>query len=389
MLYNGLPLELLGRLDPVQVKEYVKATGWVREPRAGNGRMAVFAHPQSDLDQVLIPLNRQAPDFNRRMGDVIDNLAEKEKRPAEEILNDLLLPPADVLRFNESGPAAAAGDVPLDHGIAMLAGARKQLLAAACSERRPQRYHPRMSLAEPEQLLQLCRLAQTERGSFTLTIACPLHAVALTEPLLDQTPFTRRVTALLMRSLHRLSLALDADELDPLLNPTPEEPVISANLCEGLLDMTPEGDGSVLTVSASWARTLPPPAAVPLPGIVRLRRETFGRIETLAERLRPAHAPQRQMLFGFVDTLNGRPNADSQMEGQVILRLVDPESDTLRARTDLNVIDYHTAWQAHGQNLPITLQGIVRRVGRFFRIDEVTSFRLLQQQTPTLQTEGT
>src|SRR5438128_412678 len=87
----------------------------------------------------------------------------------------------------------------------------------------------------------------------------------------------------------------------------------------------------------------------------------------------PAPAP----LFGFVDTLNGRPNADGQMEGQVILRLVDPESEIIRARTDLNVTDYHTAWQAHGQNLPITLQGIVRRVGRLFRIDDVSGFRLL------------
>jgi hypothetical protein len=195
------------------------------------------------------------------------------------------------------------------------------------------------------------------------------------------------VTALLMRSLHRLSLALDADELDPLLNPRPEEPIISANLCEGLLDMTPEGDGSTLTVSASWARTLPPPAAMPLPGLVRLPRETFVRIETLAERLRPAHSPQRQVLFGFVDTLNGRPNEDNQMEGQVILRLVDPENEIIRARTDLNATDYQTAWLAHGRNVPITLQGIVRRVGRVFRIDEVTDFHLLQQ-TATL-TGGT
>ena len=146
--------------------------------------------------------------------------------------------------------------------------------------------------------------------------------------------------------------------------------------------MTPEGDGSTITISASWSRSMPPPAAVPIPNVVRLRRETFGRIETLVTRLRPVHAPQRQALFGFVDTLNGRPNADNEMEGQVVLRLMDPENDSLRARTNLGVDDYHTAWEAHGQNLPITLQGIVRRIGRTFRIDEVTGFRLLQQ-TPS------
>jgi hypothetical protein len=382
-----LPLELLAQLDPVQVKEYARATGWVREPRLSDSLVAVYAHPTSDLDQIIVPLNRSSSGFARAMGDVINILAEKEKRSAGEILNDLLLPPADVLRFKESGPAADSGDVPLEHGIGLLLGARKQLLAAACSERRPQRYHPRLSLAEADQFLQQCRLGQTERASFTVTVACPLHAVPEAADLYERLPFTRRVTTLLMRSLHRLALALDADELDPLLNPGEGEPIISSNLCEGLLDMTPEGRGSVLTISVSWARTMPPPATRPLPGVVRLRRETFGLIDTLATRLRPEYVPQRRMLFGFVDTLNGRSNAENQMEGPVVLRLVDPENETIRARADLNVADYHTAWQAHGRNLPIALEGIVRRVGRTFRIDEVSGFRLLQQ-TPTPQPEA-
>ncbi len=298
----------------------------------------------------------------------------------------LLLPPADILRFKESGQAANGGDVPLDHGIELLVGARKQLLAAACSELRPQRYHPRMSLAEADQFLQECRLGQTERSSFTLMLACPLRAVPEAEDLLNPVPFTRRVTSLLMRSLQRLSLALDANELDPLLQPTKNEPVLSANLCEGLLDMTPEEAGSTLTISVSWARTLPPSAAMPLPGKVLLRRETFGLIEVLAERLRPTHVSKWQTLFGFVDTLDGRPNADNQMEGTVILRLVDAKSDTIRARAELNATDYHTAWEAHGQHQPIALQGIVRPIGRFFRIDNVTGFRLLEQ-TPIPQPE--
>lgn len=385
---DNLPPDLLERLDPVQVKDYAKGTGWVREARLSDFITAVYAHPTSDLDQIIVPLNRGSQGFGRAMGDVVEILAEKERRPAAEVLNDLLLPPADVLRFKEAGPAANSGDVPLDHGIDLIVGARKQLLAAACSELRPQHYHPRMSLVEADKLLQECRLGQTERSSFTVTVACPLHAVPEAENLVNPLPFTRRVTALLMRSLQRLSLALDADELEPLLQPTESEPVLSANLCEGLLDMTPEGNGSTLTISASWARTLPPPAAVPLPGKVLLRRETFGLIEVLAERLRPTHVSKWQTLFGFVDTLDGRSNADNQMEGTVVLRLVDSESDTIRARTELNVADYHTAWQAHGAHRPIVLQGIVRRVGRIYRIDAVSGFRLLEQ-TPVPQPETT
>ena len=377
MLRESLPSDLLDRLDPVEVKSYASATGWVREPRLGAGRVAVFAHPTSDLDQILVPLYPGVRGFGLAMGDVVNILAEMERRPALQILNDLLMTPADTLRFNESGPAAKAGDVPLGHGIDMLSGARKQLLAAACSEVRPDKHFPRMSFAEAEEFLGKCRLGQTERGSFTVAIGCPLHAVPDALPVLKEPPFTRRVTSLLMRSLSRLAQALDSDEFGSILDPAEGEPVISANLCEGLVQMTPEGEGSALTISANWARTLPPSRLIPIPGSVTLRRETFRHIEKLAGQLRPAHLPKRQTLVGFVDTLNGRPNADNEREGDVILRLVDAESDNLRARIVLGVEAYRRACEAHNPSRPVVMEGVLHRGGRIARVDDVSNFRLL------------
>jgi hypothetical protein len=317
------------------------------------------------------------------MSEALDHLAAWEKRPALELLRDLLLPPADVLRFGESGPMADGGSLPLEHGLDLLSGVRKVLLAAACSVQRPQTFHPRLALAEAEQFLRRCQLGPTEVGSFVVPVACPLDIMPASEELFAPTPFTRRVTSLLMRSLHRLARALEIGAVESVLEPVPGEPVLSANLCEGLLHMTPEGDVSALTVTASWSRSLPPNEE--LPSQVRLRREVFGRIEALAVRLRPAREPHRQTFFGFVDTLNGRANADDRLEGPVILRLLGSESEPVRARADLGAEDYHTAWQAHGQHRAITVQGILRRAGRTNRLDEVTGLRLLPQSRPYQQ----
>src|SRR5262249_1559341 len=157
-----------------------------------------------------------------------------------------------------------------------------------------------------------------------------------TEPLLESAPFTRRVTELLMRSLARLAIALEADEFGPVLNPGPDELVISANLCEGLVEMSPRGEEASLTISASWARSLPPPATLSIPRQVQLRQEFFPRLQDLATRLRPAVASRRQVLVGFVDTLDGRPNLEGQREGPVVLRLVLPEGELILARVELN-----------------------------------------------------
>ena len=283
----AIPEAALNRLDPVRMQEYAQSTGWVLEPRLGKGKLAVFQRPDSRLKQVRIPLTRELVDYPTLITQAIVGLAEWVEKPAPELLSILLLPPADILRFNESGTAVESGDVPLDHGISVIGGIRKTLLAAACSVIRPgQSFHRRMSLAEAEQFLSKCRLEQTERGSFIITIACPLDAIPLSASLFDETPFTRNVTDFFMRSLHRLMELLEAPDAVNILEAGQGEPVLSANLCEGLLDMTPEGDDAVLTIAASWAQSLPSRIAQPAHSSVRIKRDMFPKIEYLAGRLR-------------------------------------------------------------------------------------------------------
>ncbi len=159
----------------MDARGYAIASGWRRLPGI-NGKVAVYNHPSSDLDQLIVPLDAGLSDYGQRMAEVVANLAEKEGRPATEILDDLLLPPSDVLRFRIDEPGSRAGSLPLDQGIELLTGARKALLSAACSVIQPQPFHSRLSRAEAEQLVRSSTLGQTERGSFTAVISCPLEA---------------------------------------------------------------------------------------------------------------------------------------------------------------------------------------------------------------------
>ena len=248
MSYKGLPEHLVARINPVDARAYAAASGWVRVP-AVNGNLAIYSHPKFDLDQLLIPLDAGLSDYPQRMAEVVANLAEHEGRLAPEVLNDLLLPPSDVLRFRLDEPDTQAGVVGLEQGLELLQGAKKTLLAAACSVVQPQKFHPRLSRTEAEQLLQACRLGQTERGSFTAVIACPLDAVGARaatchavvcrddrgggEPRntfalpVRPEPFTRQTTGLLMRSVARIVTAIDADQIESLLAPEGGQPVLS------------------------------------------------------------------------------------------------------------------------------------------------------------------
>jgi hypothetical protein len=170
---RALPEHLVARVDPVRAQEYVRASGWVQAP-ATNGKAITYQRPDLDNEQIRIPLSRELKDFTPRMAEAIAYLAIQEKRPALDLLHDLLLPPADVLRFQEAGPGANTGALPFEHGLELLSAARKLLLAAACSVIRPVTFHPRTRLAEAERFVRNCLLGPVESGS-VFTIACPIE----------------------------------------------------------------------------------------------------------------------------------------------------------------------------------------------------------------------
>src|SRR4051812_31444506 len=114
-----LPPEAVNRLNPVRVREYARATGWVLEPRLGQGLTAVYERPESRLEQISIPLRRDLADFTLVMATAVAWLAQWENRPVRDLLDELLLPPADLLRFQDAGPASGGIAVRLDRGLAL------------------------------------------------------------------------------------------------------------------------------------------------------------------------------------------------------------------------------------------------------------------------------
>jgi hypothetical protein len=369
-------------LNPVRVREYAEATGWTRVG-AVDGVAAVLSTARNGFGEMVLPLAKDLRDFGRRMAEAVCYIAEVEQRDVLQVLNDLLLPPTDVLRFGIAGAAARDGFIRLDDGLALLGGARKSVMAAACSALKPQHFHPRLSRTETEQLLRSCQLGQTERGSYIVTIACPvirLNDVDAEEEA--SVPFGRQTTELLVRTVERLTASIDSGALDDLWKDGAErEPGLSANLCDALVEMQPESDELMVSLSASWSKTLPPPKSVAGNKPVFLKPEYIPRIAELSSRLRPASEAKRQSLVGWVETLDGKPGASGRTEGSVYLRVINFEGDALLARADVGPDDYLIAAQAHMQPCPVALSGVLLRRPKISRIQDVQGLHLTEGRT--------
>ncbi len=251
MSVEGLPEDILQLIKPQQVRSYALAKGWKRVPGV-NGEIALFSHPRGQWDQLIVPMDESFDDYSRRLRDIVEILARFESRPDVEILNDLITPDSDIIRYRVASPVTGRGSIPLMEGIRLLEGAKRSIMAAACSVVNPVTHHPRMSRSEAQQLINACHLGQSERGSYAVSVSCPLRAVEPDQPSLPGTePFTRRPVSTLMRSVFRVVRAIEADMIPQVFQLAPDEPVLSANLCDALLLMQPHAEDSYLDVKAS------------------------------------------------------------------------------------------------------------------------------------------
>src|SRR5205823_5832138 len=127
---------------------------------------------------------------------VINLFAERDQRPAHEILNDLLARTADVLRFRVAIPGYDVGTLPLTEGIRLYEGVKQAILSAARGVINPQKVYARLSTASMDEFIKRCRLGQTERGSYIAIVSCPMSL--LPERQRENVPFARQTTGLLL-----------------------------------------------------------------------------------------------------------------------------------------------------------------------------------------------
>src|SRR5262245_50973211 len=102
MSYKGLPEGLLARLSGGRVRRYAEATGW---SPLGVWNDALAVYQRGGPGQLLVPLRPDFDDYPLRLAEAVDRLAEAERRPPAELLEELLLPPADRLAFLPDGEA--------------------------------------------------------------------------------------------------------------------------------------------------------------------------------------------------------------------------------------------------------------------------------------------
>ncbi len=377
-----IPAERFAALRPEDIQLYLRGRGWSVEPGATSEKAVVYRLPEHADAEVIVPRRRELRDYVARVADIIQLLAAVEQRAAWQILSDVSVPPADILRLSIAAPNAALGTLPLDEGIRLIQGGRNLLLAAACSAHSPQPYYPRQSFKEATEFLESCRLGQTERGSFVATVAAPVPPLLEAQGSLFggngtevvNEPFARRATIRLMQALGHVSESVETGSPGKILDGI--EAGVSANLCEAIASMKPSGEQSSLRLEMNWSVNRP---NVPsnLPRAAVFSQGTFSIIAEAGRGLRERRTPKLDHIEGLIVQLRSESTLLDGFEGTISIK-AELAGAPARVRVTLtNKDEYIEACRAHAEGKKVAVSGILHRETKTYELRNPSSFQVL------------
>lgn len=369
----------LSALRPLEVVAYLRATGWNKKSES-HGKWSLWYLKDADGNdfELGVPLSPVLRDFAARMSDALRVLETVEERSQLEILRDLLVTSADVIRIRFTDGELADGSVPLEDGSQYFQSAKELMLAAACAAVMPRAYYPSRRSAEAMDYLRNVRLGQTEFGSFVLTILSrvpPSLTVGGGKPLENGEPFERRVTQVLSKSLEAVRTAAEeavsTGRVESFVEAAGEG--VSANLCDAVagLGQSPTGSRN-LQFSFSWSRSRPLLAPASVPNMILLPADAFPVIHEAALHLKESPSVEDFEARGPVIKLE---KAERASKGSITIHC--PVEGQLRKVTvELSDPDYRRAVTAHYKGQTVRCSGALIREGRTLWLRESRGFAI-------------
>lgn len=375
---SAIELSALQALAPVDVQQHLQGHGWRLDRSRAD--VARYLPPDDARGTVAVELlmDKSFADFSRRMAELVDALAAWEKRSPKEVLDELLVPPADIIRFRYLSTWDQAGFIGIDESLRIRTAQRQMLLAAAHSALAARPHYPRLGRPEATALLAQCIEGPTARGSHVTQVHVPLPPV-VGEPSLAggdpaaSDPYPRRVTRVLAAALSDINDLVKQGRRGELLRRC--EHGVSSNLLASLADLCPVGASSSLEISMSWARTRPPPPGAPGPKV--LDAGFFPVFRAAAEQLRETSPLSGMEVEGHVSALR-QDRKDLLVEGEiVVVTELEDRPGLSKLRIVLAPDDFRKATEAHEQAARVRVIGTLVRRGRFLMLEHPAGFEIL------------
>lgn len=118
-------LKVVPELNFTELQAYLRNTGWDRI-QTPKDSIALFHKMIGEVVfETALPLSKDFSDYSYRIIDVLEKIAQVEQREVHQVLTDLSIPPADIVRFRVINRDTIGGTISFLEGFNLLESAKK------------------------------------------------------------------------------------------------------------------------------------------------------------------------------------------------------------------------------------------------------------------------
>lgn len=352
------------------IQRYLQNRNW-QKMRSKREHLAIFFTEVPTPTEILLPLDRNFIDYSDHIYNALSKISITENREIEQVVNDLLLPPSDVVRFRVDNKSTEYGLITFTEGFNLLENAKKSLFTTACDVLHPALFHKRMSYKSAQQFIESCYLGQTERGSFIASVVCPfingtvdenpiqLSLFNTEEDLVNS--FTRTVTKRYMKSLARLKDVIEKGNHE-IMEDQAQPEMISANFIESIMELGEYGEKEEIEIFTSWSSITK--EIVDVPKSVTFTKDYIPPMASIVAKLRPRDEGKDGTFVGKVSKAQADPDPDNRSEGEITFNFIGDEDKIVKAKVFLSPQDFSKACEALDKGFNVKVSGKLKISGK-------------------------
>lgn len=366
--------EKISALSPTHVAGYLRSRGWHDLGKYGPYGQLYSRDLDDQTFNVVLPRLPTIADFGRRMNELVNVVAQVERRPTDNVLFDLTLAPFDVIRVR-SMDADAYGSIRFAKGLDLHEEVKRAVVAAAnaAASDRPRKAWKGRRPDSVGQYLERLRLGQTENASFSLTVLSPYSFDPEgQEQLLDDQAFGRRVTLKFGSALMAIEAAL-ADAVAGDAVPGFEKNIaagVSADMCLALANLADSESG--VQVALSWSPAKPADGPVSL----SLTPQDSAVLREVARSLAQEEPEPEFVLEGLVEEIKEKPE---RFNGSVVIEAKLPQQTGVRKiRVHFAERDRNLVYDAARSKRWVRVTGSLAREGKLLKLDQPHDFSIVE-----------
>jgi len=366
------------------LRAYLLSHGWFAVEYA-NTRVEMLqtkADGDGGYASVVIPRSMEYRDAAELINETARLIATHESCPIEKIADRVLRWDRDILRSRFFKMIGHEDSLPLGIAAHAVSALREFLGYAAYTHSNPRPFFDRVGNISGT-FADHCLFGHTFKGSFGLTVECPL-AVVPTLPLEEIEPIVpteRQIFERVAKGFITLHQSIASDSIDPLLAGYPTG--LNANMCRKLAEVFEKAEGRRIEYDISWSPQIKSTCeSTWKPMVFDGRAYEFAKVA--AEELEKAETFPDSLIEGRILMLKSEmpPGLDEQAEFEHVITMFweREKNQIVKIRVPLTPQQYIEACDAHKEGKAIRISGVPEKAGKFWTLSEAHGFAVLPKK---------